>query len=49
MAVLRRLADAVREEERNPCGSTVHSMRAALRDVDVEQGKDSDWMAGEAA
>jgi hypothetical protein len=44
IAALRRLADAVRDEERNPCGSTVESMRDALRDVDGAQGRKSEWM-----
>jgi hypothetical protein len=44
LASLRRLAEAVRNEERNPCGDTVTRMRFALRDVDEAQGRRSEWM-----
>lgn len=45
LAALRLLADAVREEEREPCGGTVHRMREALRDADAAQGRpSSQWM-----
>jgi predicted hydrolase (HD superfamily) len=45
LAVLRELAERVRDHEREPCGGTVNRMRDALRAVDRASGLDSAaWM-----